>query len=315
VKAAVLRAVGGPPEFGEFAEPTAGPGQVLVDVTASGVHHIVLGRASGAFGAPALPSVPGTDGVGRTTDGRRVFFDGAVAPYGSWAERTVVSESDVLEPADGLDDVTAAALGNTGLAAWLGLSWRAALRAGESVLVLGATGAVGTVATQAARALGAGLVVAADQASDRLELSADRGAHAIVELASGDRLAEDLHRATDGRGFDVIIDPVWGAPALAAMKAAARGARHIQIGNAAGATMELPAGIVRAGRLDIRGFSVFDAPLELRQQAYRALTERAVDGLITIDVEAVPLADVARAWERQRSGPATKLVLVPGSTD
>lgn len=312
MKAAVLRAQGGPPEFSDFDDPTAGPDQVVLDVSACGVHHLVLARASGAFGPPILPSVPGTDGIGRTADGRRVFFDTSVDPFGAWAERTLVSEFDTLEPDERLDDLTAAALGNTGLAAWLALSWRAALRPGESVLVLGGTGAVGTVAIQAARAMGAGLVVAADRASNNLDLCVRRGAHSAVELGSDDESDDRLREASGGRGFDVIIDPVWGAPASAAMRAAARGARHVQIGHAAGATIALPAAVVRAARLDILGFSVLAAPLEVRRAAYRALTRHAAEGAIRIDWEPLPLKDVAVAWERQRRGPATKLVLVPG---
>ena len=128
------------------------------------MHHLDLTRASGAYGAPAsLPYVIGADGVGRTRDGRRVFFTEPVSPHGSWAQRVLVPEENLLDLADGVDDVTAAALGNTGLAAWLALTWRANLQPGEAVLVLGATGALGSVAVQIAKALGASLVVAADR--------------------------------------------------------------------------------------------------------------------------------------------------------
>ena len=77
----------------EFADPGEAPGAVRVDVLAAGVHHLDLHKASGTFytGPPPLPSVVGTDGVGRLTDGRRVYFDATVPPYGSMAERTLVS--------------------------------------------------------------------------------------------------------------------------------------------------------------------------------------------------------------------------------
>src|SRR6185503_20402657 len=101
--------------------------------------------------------------------------------YGSMAERTLVPEDTVLEIAEGVPDDVAAALGNTGLAAWLSLSWRAQLEPGETVLVLGATGALGTIAVQVAKVLGAGRVVAADRASERLAGMRDRGADAVVE--------------------------------------------------------------------------------------------------------------------------------------
>ena len=150
----MLVEVGAPPRFSDFAEPEPGEGQIEVEVAAAGVHHVNLARASGSFyiGRPVVPSVVGSDGVGRTAEGRRVFFDAPVAPYGSWAQRALVSAAALVDVADGVDDVTAAALGNTGLAAWLALSWRARLQPGESVLVLGATGAVGSIAVQAAKA-------------------------------------------------------------------------------------------------------------------------------------------------------------------
>jgi NADPH:quinone reductase-like Zn-dependent oxidoreductase len=110
----------------------------------------------------------GSDGVGRLEDGRRVYFDATVPPYGSMAERALVPSDALLDVADGVDDVVAAALGNTGLAAWLSLAWRAELRRGETVLVLGARGAVGSVAVQVAKTLGAGRVVAADRAGQGL---------------------------------------------------------------------------------------------------------------------------------------------------
>src|SRR5690242_12224918 len=137
MKAAVLNELGAPPRYADFPEPTAGDGQVVVEVAAAGVNHVDLAKASGKFytGPPPIPSVVGTDGVGRTADGRRVYFDESVPPFGSWAQRNLVRATDLLEPADGVDDLTAAALGNAGLAAWVGLTWRVGLRPGETVLV------------------------------------------------------------------------------------------------------------------------------------------------------------------------------------
>ena len=96
------------------------------------------------------------------------------------------------------------------------------------------------------------------------------------------------------------------------MQTAAHGARHLQLGQLAGAALELPAPTVRSAALDIRGFAVFHAPLEVRRQGYRELTGHAAEGAITVDIAAVPLADVAMAWQRQRNGPGIKQVLIPG---
>ena len=156
--AAVLNALGEAPRYDTFDDPVASEHHEVVRVLAAGVNHLDLAKASGTFytGPPPVPSVVGSDGVGVTDGGRRVFFDAPVAPFGSWADRALVTSADLFDVADGVSDAAAAALGNTGLAAWLALEWRAQLEPGESVLVLAASGALGSVAVQVARLLGAG---------------------------------------------------------------------------------------------------------------------------------------------------------------
>jgi NADPH2:quinone reductase len=312
MKAAVLTELGTAPRYCDFPEPAPAPGHVIVEVSASGVHHLDLAKASGAFGVPSqLPYVVGSDGVGHTPDGRRVYFDGLAAPQGAWAQRTVVPEDGLLDLAEGVDDITAAALGNTGLAAWLALRWRANLQPGESVLVLGGTGALGSIAIQVANASGAGHVVAADRDPDRLQRALERGANDTVTITSEVDLVAAFRSAGGDRGFDVIIDPLWGEPAVAAMHAAAHGARHIQIGHSAGAEVTLPAHLVRSSRLHLLGFAFMHAPVAVRREAYLALTEHAARGELHVDVLAIPLAHVDEAWEQQKRGAAAKLVVMP----
>ncbi len=312
MRAAILRAYDELPGHGEFAAPEDSDDHVVVEVAAAGVNHVDLLKASGRFytGPPPLPSVVGSDGVGRLPDGRRVFFDSIVAPYGSMAERALVPRDGLIDVPDGLDDVAAAALGNAGLAAWLSLTRRAALAPGETVLVLGATGAVGGIAVQAAKLLGAGVVVAAARAGARLDALRERGADAVVALDAGRDLTGAI-RAAAGGPVDVTIDLLWGAPALAAMHAAGHQARHVQLGHLAGLTVELPAPAVRAAPIDLRGFAVFHEPLAERRAAYAELARHVVSGEIALDVEPLPLHAVAAAWERQRAGAGAKLVLTP----
>jgi NADPH:quinone reductase-like Zn-dependent oxidoreductase len=313
LRAAVLHEHGATPRLDEFEDPGQSPGCVEVRVAAAGLHHLDLHKASGAFylGPRPLPCVVGSDGVGRVEDGRRVYFDATVEPHGSMAERTLVPIEALLEVAEGLDDVAAAALGNTGLGAWLALSWRAELQPGETVLVLGATGAAGSVAVQAAKSLGAGRVVAADRAGERLPRLLERGADAVVEVDAADDLAASFREAAGG-DVDVTIDMLWGAPAVAAMNVAARYARHVEVGNMAGEEITLPAPLIRSVSLDIRGFSVAHPPAELKRDAYLRLTEHAANGDIVVDVDRRALDDVEAAWERQRQGAGgAKIVLVP----
>ena len=320
MRAAVLHEYGSAPRCGEFGEPQAAEGEVVVEVAAAALHHLDLHKATGTFytGPPPLPSVVGTDGVGRLAGGRRVYFDVPVTPYGSMAERALVREDALFDVVDDLDDATAAALGNTGLGAWLALTWRARLEPGKTVLVLGATGAVGSVAVQAAKLLGAGRVVAAARASGRLGRLRERGADAIVELddsGAGDSAAGDLaaaFRAAAGGAVDLTIDTLWGEPALAAIKVAARHARHIQVGQLAGADISLPAPALRAVSLDVCGFSVAHPPPDVRREGYRRLGEHVRSGDIVIDLEPFPLERVADAWERQAGAAGgAKLVILP----
>ena len=309
MRAAVLHKHGATPRADEFDDPREQSGCVLVDVAAAGLHHLDLHKASGSYytGPPPLPSVVGTDGVGRLQDGTRVYFDESVPPYGSMAERTLVPRDALLEVADGVDDAVAAALGNTGLGGWLALEWRSGLQPGETVLVLGASGAVGSIAVQAARLLGAGRVVAADRPSPRLH---ELGADAVVEVDGGEDLADRIREAAQGE-VHVTIDMLWGAPAIAAMNAAARFARHVEVGSMAGQEIALPAPLIRSASIDVRGFSVAHPPMDLKRDAYLRLTKHAADGDITVDVNPCPLDDVADAWERQRraaGGPKTVLV-------
>jgi NADPH2:quinone reductase len=313
VRAAVLRENGATPRVEEFPDPEPAPGAVLVDVLAAGLHHVDLHKATGTFytGPPPLPSVVGTDGVGRLDDGRRMYFDATVPPYGSLAERTLVPSDALLEVAQGADDAVAAALGNTGLAAWLALTWRAELQPGETVLVVGATGSVGRIAVQVAKTLGAARVVAADRAEQDLGQLRERGADAIVEVDTTDDLAAAFREAAGG-DVDVTIDMLWGAPAVAAMAVAGRGGRHVEVGNMAAETITLPAPLIRSKSLDVRGFSVAHPPPGLKGDAYLRLTERAASGDIIVDVDRRPLDDVAAAWERQRQAAGgAKMVLVP----
>ncbi|WP_247041530.1 quinone oxidoreductase family protein [Arthrobacter rhizosphaerae] len=312
MQAAVLTQTGTVPTYQDFHDPEPRSGHVVIDITAAGVHHLDLTKASGAYGDPGtLPYVIGADGVGRTGTGRRVFFTSPVSPHGSWAERTLVAEENLLDLADDVDDVTAAALGNTGLAAWLALTWRANLQPGQNVLVLGATGALGSIAVQLAKSLGAATVVAADRDADRLAVSSERGADATVTITPEKDLVAAFRGTVGERGFDVIIDPVWGEPALAAMHVAARGARHIQIGQSAAATIQLPAGIIRAARLEILGFAHVDPPVQVRHDSYLKLTELAATGALAVDTMTVPLSDCQGAWQLQQQGAPCKLVLTP----
>jgi NADPH:quinone reductase-like Zn-dependent oxidoreductase len=312
VNAAVLHEHDTAPEYGPFEDPEPQEGAVVVSVAAAGLHHLDLHKATGSFymGPPPLPSAVGTDGVGTLEDGRRVYFDETVQPFGSMAEKALARDTALFDVDEGIDDVTAAALGNTGLGAWMAVTWRSGMERGDTVLVLGC-GAFGSLAVQIAKLHGAGRVVATDRGGERLEALRGLGADAVVALDEEDDLADAFRTAAEG-DLDVTIDTLWGAPATAAIQAAGRFARHVQVGHIAGPEITLPAPALRSVSLDLRGFSIAHPAPELRRQGFLDLTRHVAQGDIAVAVEAVPLAQVADAWERQgRAEGGAKLVLVP----
>ena len=123
MNAAVVRAYDVPPSYTTFEDPVAGERELLVTVTAAGLHPIVKSLANGThYGSTGVfPFVPGVDGVGRLDDGRRVYFGIVRPPYGSFAEKTVTGAAMCVQLPDGLPDEVAAGLANPGMSSWAAL--------------------------------------------------------------------------------------------------------------------------------------------------------------------------------------------------
>jgi len=302
----------GTPRFGTFDDPVVREGTEVVEVIAAAISRFDLSFASGQhYLKPSqLPSVAGREGVGRLADGRRVYFDAPVSPYGSMAQKTLVASQGLIDVPDDVDVEVAAALGNAGLAAWLPLEWRAQLVPGETVLVLGATGVVGQIAVQAAKILGAKRVIAAGRNEAMLQRVQKLGADAIINLETSDDLPTAYREAAQG-DIHVILDYVWGPATEAALQAATAGGRLVQIGTVAGDAIPLSAAILRSKLLTVFGYANFHSPFERRSSAYRHMAQLAAQGQLIVPVERIPLRQVAQAWERQRFGTDHRLVVTP----
>ncbi len=310
MRAAVVREYG-VPQADDFDEPQAGPDQAVVQVLAAGLNPVDVAICAGSFyaGRPPLPFVPGREGVG-VLEGRRVYFDAPLPPFGSMAERALINADSTYQIADGVSDGTAVALGIAGMTAWLALTWRAQLEPGEHVLVLAASGVLGQVAVQAAKLLGAARVVAAARSPEGLERCLELGADAAVRLDASEDLPAALSEAAQGR-IDVVVDPLFGEPFVAAVNAASFGARIVQLGAGAGAEATPTSAAIRGKLLVIKGHTYFLAPAEVKREAYRRLGEAAAAGELRIESEPISLEHPARAWERLAAGPHAKIVLVP----
>ncbi len=313
VRAAVLRQLG-VPQVDDFEEPPldVSAEQAVVDVLAAGLNPVDVAIAAGRFyaGPPPLPCVTGREGVG-LLDGRRVYFDAPVLPFGSMAERALIDERSTYDVPDGVDDGVAVALGIAGMTAWLALTWRAELAPGEHVLVLAASGVLGQVAVQSAKLLGAARVVAAARSQDGLEHCLEIGADAAVRLDKDlSQLAQELAEAAQGR-IDVVVDPLFGEPFTAAANAASFQARIVQLGAGAGAEATLSSAAVRGKLLAVLGLTYFAAPAELKREAHARLCAAVLSGQLRIEHESFALERVAEAWEHLSAGAHRKIVLVP----
>jgi NADPH:quinone reductase-like Zn-dependent oxidoreductase len=312
MRAAVLRAHGGVPEVQEFDDPEPADGTEVLEVAATAMNPVDVRIASGEFALERHepPYVAGKEGIGRRPDGSLVYFDRTCKPHGAFAERTLVDAGAGYPVPDGLDPALAVTLGVSGLAAWLGLEWRGRLAYGETVLVLGASGVVGQIAVQAAKLLGAGRVVAAARDEHALWRARSLGADAIVRLTQPD-LPRALRDASGGDGYHLVLDPLWGEPAKAAIDALLPYGRLIHVGQSAGAEITLSSPSVRGKPIDLLGYTNYNVPEEQKAAAYERMGRHAAAGDIQVEIERLRLDDVPDAWQRQASSPHRKLVIVP----
>ncbi|MEX2210586.1 MAG: zinc-binding alcohol dehydrogenase family protein [Gaiellaceae bacterium] len=299
MRAALIEALGEPPRPAEVDEPEAAEGEVLVDVECVPLNPIDIAVGSGRFygGNPELPFVPGAEAVGRRRDtGARVWVHGRRT--GGLAELVAAPEESLAPVPEGADPALAGACGIAGMAGWLPVVWRAPVRPDDRVLVLGATGTVGLVALQAAKLRGA-FVVAAGRDPDGLARALEAGADEAVHI-------EEIGRFEP----TYVVDPLWGAPLEAALEAAARGARIVNIGQSAGPEATLTSAAVRGKVLDIYGFSNYAVPRDVLHREYAALVGHVTRGEVELEVERVPFEQVADAWRRQADGSATAKLVV-----
>jgi NADPH:quinone reductase len=330
VRAALVEEAGRPPAPAEVPEPRRRRGEALVRIRAAALNPVELHIWNGHFfdGPPRPPYVIGLEGVGVVEEGERlrpgtrvrVEFvhpgygrDGAVAEYAVAPEQPDASDrasqASVAPIGDELDDAAAAALGVPVFTALMCLE--RAQRAGASlhgahVLVTGATGAVGLVAVQLAKLMGAARVVAAGRNPERLERALSLGADAAVELGGGD-LRDRFASAADGR-LDVALDPLWGETARAAIDALTHDGVYVSFGQVSSPLAELSGIPLRNRRVTLVGHSGAWATPGERQQA---LARAHALGRLTLDVEEVGLDEIGDAWERLSRSAGRRLVVRP----
>ena len=324
MRAALIESPGSPAVAGERPEPSRGEGEILVAVSAAPIVPLDRLCASGTsyFGVPATPYVPGVQGVGLVLDGTvdlptgtPVWFAtsaGMQPGDGAHAAVAAVPVHDVVALPPGADPVLVAALGLSAVAAWMALTLRGGLTAGERVLVLGAGGVVGQAAIQLARSAGAGRIVAAA----RGERSGDRalalGADVAVSLsgtASDDAadVAELADRLRVDGPVDLVVDPLFGVPAAAALRVLRPHGRLVNLGGSAGETGPIDSSTLRSRSLRLLGYTNNDLTPEQRAGALTHVVDEVLAGRLTAAHEPVPLVDVTGVWNHA----GDRIVLIP----
>jgi NADPH:quinone reductase len=261
----------GPPEglrVKKIAAPAPGAGEVLVAVHAAPVNYVDLLVVGGTYQfRPQLPFIPGKGpagivaacgpGVTALQPGDRVL---AMAEAGGYAEAVAAPAGQCYRLPARMSFTEAAALSLVYDTAWFALRERGRLAPGESVLVLGASGGVGRAAVQLARAMGA-RVLAAIARPEKAAAVRAAGADAVFDLSRPDlrdSLREQVFAATDGRGADIVLDPLGGEAFEAALRALAWRGRLVVIGFAAGAIPTLRTNYLLLKNIEVSGLQISD---------------------------------------------------------
>lgn len=311
MKAAIVLEAGQPPVYGDFKDPVAGDGEVLIKVMAAALSPVVKSRASGRHysSAGSLPFVVGVDGVGRLEDGRRVYFALPQAPFGSMAERTIVRAEQCIALPDALDDIKAAAIANPGMSAWAAMQERAKLVAGETVLINGATGTAGRLAVQIAKYLGAKKVIATGRNKQTLEALLAIGADVVIALGEDRQAMEDSFKRLFAEGVDVVIDYLWGQSAELLLIAAAKAGkeavpvRFVQVGSVSGEDINLPSAVLRSSAIVLMGSGIGSIPPQHLFKAINEVLLAATPGGFEVAVETAALSKVEEHWGKDANMP------------
>lgn len=326
MKAVVVREFGDPGthRVEEVPSPVIGADEVLVDVAAAGVNFPDLLVMTGKYQIlPPRPFSPGKDAAGvvrAVGAGVRNFAPGdrvaAQVEYGAYAAQVAVPARQVHRIPPEMSFVDAAAMGLVYQTAYFALVDRGGFRHGDTVLVNGAAGGIGLAAVQIAKGLG-GEVVAGINAAGQEAVVRQSGADAVVDLAAPDlreSLRRSVHAATNGRGADVLIDPVGGDVFDASLRAMAWCGRAVVVGFAAGRIPEIKANYLLLKNISVSGLQWSDYRERMPErvaEVQQELTRLYLSGALRPHVmETYPLAQFADAIAVVGAGRAVgKLVL------
>jgi NADPH:quinone reductase-like Zn-dependent oxidoreductase len=333
LKAVSFHQHGGPEvlAYGELPEPAPGPGQVLVRLRAAALNHLDLWTREGWPGLKLeMPHIPGADGAGvlaalgeGVTDrqvGERVVLNSNLGcgrcpaclegrdnlcrdwhllgetVRGTYAEYVVVPAANAFPIPDDFDEAAAAACGLVYLTAWHSLITRGRLQAGETVLIIGASGGVNTASIQIARHAGARVIVVGSSRT-KLALAELLGADVLIDRSQDENWGKAVYEASGRRGVDVVVDNVISGTLVAGLRAAAKGGRVLTVGNTAGPKVEIDNRFIFGKHLSILG-----STMGTRADFAAVMTLVFAGKLKPVLDRSYPLAEARQAQERLAAG-------------
>lgn len=321
MKAIRVHEFGGPEvmKLEEVPDPKPQAGQVLVRMHAAGVNPVEAYIRTGTYAfKPSLPYTPGNDAAGlveavgpevkMVKPGERVYVTAGVS--GTYSEKVLSEEGKVHRLPDHVSFEQGAAMGVPYGTAYRGLFQRAEAKAGEIVLIHGASGGVGTAAVQLARAAGM-IVIGTAGSEEGMKLVKEQGAHHALNH-SADGFLEQLMKLTSGRGVDVIIELLANKNLGRDLTVLAKRGRVAVIGSRG--TVEINPRDTMAREADIRGVTLASASEGEYRQMNAALIAGLENGTLRPVIgQKIPLAEAARAHAEvmKSTGAHGKIVLVP----
>ena len=332
MKAVLFHKHGGPEvlEYKDFPTPEPGPGEALVRLKAAALNGLDLWVRAGWPGIKLeYPHIPGADGAGEVVAlgsgvtnraiGERVVinsnlgcgkceaclagFDNRCRAWGllgetrrgTYAEYVAVPARNLVLLPEGFDERSAAAAALVFHTAWHSLIARGGLRAGESVLVVGASGGVNTACIQIAKLTGATVYVVGSNA-EKLSIAESLGADHLIDRSQEENWPKIVYQLTGKRGVDVVVDNV-GTTFPLSFRAACKGGRILTVGNTGGSTVEIDNRFIFAKHLSLIGSTMGT------QKDFKAVMELVFAGhLKPVLDRSFPLAEARAAQERLKKG-------------
>lgn len=323
MKAAVVYKKGSMPQYSEFPEPIVqNEEEILLHVKAVAITNLDKGKASGKHYSSENESqngfVVGSDAVGVLEDGRRVYARGI---SGTIAEKAIVEKNRIVLLPDGISDTVASALPNAVAGSAMALKFRAGIKAGETVLINGATGFTGQIAIQLAKYYGAKKVIVTGRNEQTLPGLLKLGADEIVSLNQDSESfiaqIKEIHNHTP---IDIILDYLWGNPASLILKALqgigsfTHKVRFVTIGAMAGESIELSSGTLRSTNLQLLGSGLGSWTKEEVKLLFLEILPEifvlAAQNKLQANIEEVLLAEIEKAWDLEVSDGKRLVVII-----